>query len=210
MRLLAKIRNPLGNISRYRHPTGLEWIHVENNSKNNVFTIGFKTTIDDNTGLPHILEHLTLSSSRKYKKNPFFNMLSRSYSNYMNALTGDDLTLYPFATVNKTDYIHLLGVYLDCCFFPRLSLLDFLQEGWRFDNGFQGVVYNEMKGVVSDPSSLFMIEHQKELYTGSCYGFNSGGDPLAIPTLEYNNLLQFHQRKYHPSNAFIFTSGTFL
>jgi Zn-dependent M16 (insulinase) family peptidase len=208
MRLLNTTKNQLGTIYRYRHKTGLDWIHISNSSKNNVFTIGFKTTINDNTGLPHILEHLTLASSRNYKKNPFFNMLSRSYSNFMNALTGDDLTMYPFSTVNSQDYENLLRIYLDCCFYPTLSKLDFMQEGWRYQNGaFQGVVYNEMKGVVSDPGSYFMIEHQKQLYPGTNYGFNSGGDPLAIPTLDYNALRQFHQQKYHPSNAFIFTFG---
>jgi Zn-dependent M16 (insulinase) family peptidase len=208
MRLLTTTKNPLGTIYRYRHKTGLDWIHISNSSKNNVFTIGFKTTINDNTGLPHILEHLTLASSRNYKKNPFFNMLSRSYSNFMNALTGDDLTMYPFSTVNSQDYENLLRIYLDCCFYPTLSKLDFMQEGWRYQNGaFQGVVYNEMKGVVSDPSSFFMIEHQKHLYPGTNYGYNSGGDPLAIPTLNYDTLKQFHRQKYHPSNSFIFTFG---
>jgi Zn-dependent M16 (insulinase) family peptidase len=128
----------------------------------------------------------------------------------MNALTGDDLTMYPFSTVNKTDYENLLKIYLDCCFYPTLSRLDFMQEGWRYQKQFQGVVYNEMKGVVSDPSSFFMMEHQKELYRGSCYGFNSGGDPLAIPTLKYENLKRFHEQKYHPSNAFIFTFGILI
>ena len=51
----------------------------------------------------------------------------------MNAMTGPDYTLYPYATQNRQDYYNLMGVYLDAVFKPLLSEKDFLQEGWRLD-----------------------------------------------------------------------------
>lgn len=46
--------------------TGADYIHVAREDKNNVFAIGFKTNPDDDTGVPHILEHTTLCGSNKY------------------------------------------------------------------------------------------------------------------------------------------------
>lgn len=46
--------------------TGAEYIHVAREDKNNVFAAGFKTNPNDDTGVPHILEHTTLCGSEKY------------------------------------------------------------------------------------------------------------------------------------------------
>ena len=43
----------------------------------------------DSTGVPHILEHTTLCGSKKFPcRDPFFKMLNRSLSTFMNAWTG--------------------------------------------------------------------------------------------------------------------------
>lgn len=68
-------------------------------------------------GLPHILEHTTLCGSKQYPvRDPFFKMLVRSLATFMNAMTGPDYTIYPFATQNKQDYFNLMSVYLDAVF----------------------------------------------------------------------------------------------
>ncbi len=33
------------------------------------------------------------------------------------------------------------------------------------------------------------------------YGFESGGDPEAIPELTYEKFLAFHSKYYHPANS---------
>ena len=83
--------------------------------------------------------------------------------------------------------------YLDATFFPNLRQNDFLQEGHRFefeekDNPesqlkYSGVVYNEMKGVFSDPERIFMQKLQTNLFPDVPYRYCSGGDPKAIPNL---------------------------
>lgn len=45
--------------------TGADYLHVARDDENNVFSIGFKTNPPDATGVPHILEHVTLCSSEK-------------------------------------------------------------------------------------------------------------------------------------------------
>uniref|UniRef100_A0A7N9D8L9 Peptidase M16 N-terminal domain-containing protein n=1 Tax=Macaca fascicularis TaxID=9541 RepID=A0A7N9D8L9_MACFA len=52
-------------------------------------SVQFGTTPMDSTGVPHILEHTILCGSRKYPcRDPFFKMLNRSLSTFMNAFTG--------------------------------------------------------------------------------------------------------------------------
>jgi hypothetical protein len=110
--------------------TGARWMHCGADDGNNVFNVAFRTTPTDDRGVAHILEHTALCGSEKYPiRDPFFNMLRRSLSTFMNAMTAADYTCYPFATMNTTDYFNLLGVYLDAAFFPKLSYEDFLQEG---------------------------------------------------------------------------------
>ncbi|WBW71907.1 mitochondrial metalloendopeptidase [Schizosaccharomyces osmophilus] len=200
--------------------TKADMIHLSRNDPNNVFSIGFHTPADNDKGIPHILEHTTLCGSKKYPvRDPFFKMLNRSLANFMNAFTASDFTFYPFATVNPTDYKNLRDVYLDATLFPKLRKLDFLQEGWRFEHSnvkdkstpiiYNGVVFNEMKGQVSDSSYVFYMLFQQRLFQGTAYGCNSGGDPVAIPDLTYEELVNFHKTHYHPSNAKIFSYGSF-
>ena len=206
--------------------TGAEYIHIARNDKNNVFSIGFKTNPPDDTGVPHILEHTTLCGSEKYPvRDPFFKMLPRSLSNFMNAFTSSDHTTYPFATTNKKDFNNLLSVYMDATLHPLLNKTDFVQEGWRIgpenplaaadpssseaSSGgnklvFKGVVYNEMKGQMSDASYLYYIKFQDHIFPAIN---NSGGDPQQMTNLTYEHLKDFHAKNYHPSNAKIFTYG---
>uniref|UniRef100_A0A6I8NDF6 Presequence protease, mitochondrial n=1 Tax=Ornithorhynchus anatinus TaxID=9258 RepID=A0A6I8NDF6_ORNAN len=198
--------------------TGAKYLHVAREDANNLFSVQFRTTPKDSTGVPHILEHTVLCGSEKYPcRDPFFNMLNRSLSTFMNAFTASDYTLYPFSTQNPKDFQNLLSVYLDAAFFPCLRELDFWQEGWRLEHEnptdpqsplvFKGVVFNEMKGAFTDNERIFSQYLQNKLLPDHTYSVISGGDPLNIPDLTWEQLKQFHAIHYHPSNARFFTYG---
>uniref|UniRef100_A0A182R103 Presequence protease, mitochondrial n=1 Tax=Anopheles farauti TaxID=69004 RepID=A0A182R103_9DIPT len=200
--------------------TGLQYMHIDRQDTNNVFSINFRTTPFDSTGLPHILEHNVLCGSQKFPvRDPFFKMLNRSLATFMNAMTGPDYTLYPFSSTNEIDYRNLQAIYMDAAFRPNLKYLDFLQEGWRLEHAelnnrsseyvFKGVVYNEMKGAFSENSAVFGQKFFNKLLPDHTYGYVSGGDPLDIPQLKHEDLVNFHRRYYHPSNARIFSYGCF-
>ncbi|ODQ81246.1 hypothetical protein BABINDRAFT_170836 [Babjeviella inositovora NRRL Y-12698] len=195
--------------------SGAKHLHIDRRDKNNVFSVIFKTNPPDATGVPHILEHTTLCGSYKYPvHDPFFKMLNRSLSNFMNAMTGHDYTFYPFSTTNMKDYENLRDVYLSSVLEPLLKEEDFFQEGWRLENEdpqdaasaltFKGVVYNEMKGQVSNASYYYYIKFQEAVYPSLN---NSGGDPTKITDLDYQDLVDFHRSNYHPSNARVYTYG---
>eukprot|EP00158_Paraphelidium_tribonemae_P006696 Partr_v1_DN27937_c2_g1_i2_m11786 putative Presequence protease len=200
--------------------TKAQHIHISRQDSNNVFSVAFKTTPWDSTGVPHILEHTVLCGSRKYPvRDPFFKMLNRSMATYMNAWTASDWTMYPFSATNAVDLENLRSVYMDATFHPLITRADFSQEGWRLEHQkvddpkspivFKGVVYNEMKGAFSDTGSLFCQRMQQHLLPNCTYSFVSGGDPIDIPSLSHVQLVEFHRANYHPSNSRFFTYGDY-
>jgi len=195
--------------------SGAKYIHLANKDLNNVFCVGFKTVPKNSTGVAHILEHTVLTGSKKYPvRDPFFSMIKRSQQTFMNAFTSQDWTAYPFSTQNKKDYYNLMSVYLDAVFNPLLTKLNFKQEGWRLDIeknklNYKGVVYNEMKGAMSSTNSIMAETIKQSLFSNSPYKYNSGGEPLEIPNLTHQNLINFHKKYYNPSNAFFYSYGNF-
>eukprot|EP01084_Bolivina_argentea_P027584 51264_1 len=193
--------------------TGARYIHLDTADTNNAFAVAFRTLPSDSTGVAHVLEHTVLCGSKNYPvRDPFFHMLKRSLNTFMNAMTSADWTCYPFATQNEQDYHNLLSVYLDSVFFPNLNELDFMQEGHRFEYEndelvYKGVVYNEMKGNMSDPNDIFAYNIQKNLFPNNLYQHNFGGNPPDIPKLTHKNLIDFHTKFYHPSNAVFYGYG---
>lgn len=204
---------------RLRHEkTGARYMHLERADSNMLFGVAFRTPPQDSSGVAHILEHTALCGSRRFPvRDPFFSMLKRSLNTFMNAMTASDWTLYPFASQNHKDFDNLLSIYLDAAFFPNLSERDFSQEGHRLEFEelenpasplvYKGVVYNEMKGAMSDPSSLLSRRLGRALYPTTTYHHNSGGEPADIPALSWQQLRDFHARYYHPSNAWCFSYG---
>lgn len=206
---------------RLRHQkSGADYLHIDRNDTNNVFSVAFRTTPKHSNGLPHILEHTTLCGSKTFPcRDPFFKMLNRSMANFMNAMTAPDYTFYPFCTENESDYYNLMSVYLDAVFNPMLRESDFRQEGWRLEHKdvdnknspieIKGVVYNEMKGVYSDNQQIYNEHFLNNILPSNTYGVNSGGDPNVIPSLTHSDLVAFHNRYYHPSNSRFYSYGNF-
>lgn len=190
---------------------------LSNEDRNKVFTIGFRTPVSDSTGVPHILEHSVLCGSDKFPvKDPFIEMEKSSLQTYLNAMTFADKTIYPVASCNDQDFQNLMDVYLDAVFHPQIYQNEkiFQQEGWHYElkdpEGeltVNGVVYNEMKGAFSSPEEVLERYSQAALFPDTTYGFESGGDPEVIPTLTYEEFLQFHSTYYHPCNSYIFLYG---
>lgn len=197
--------------------TGARILLVENDDINKVFSIGFRTPPTDDTGVAHILEHSVLCGSEKFpSKDPFIELAKGSLNTFLNAMTYSDKTVYPIASCNDQDYHNLMHVYLDAVFYPNIYKTDEIlkQEGWHYEIEspedalkFNGVVYNEMKGVYSSPDDVLERKIQEALLKDTPYAFESGGDPDAIPELTREKFLEFHSKYYHPSNSYIYLYG---
>lgn len=202
----------------YRHAkTGAQVMSVQAADENKVFGVVFRTPPKDSTGIPHILEHSVLCGSRKYPvKEPFVELIKGSLHTFLNAFTYPDRTCYPVASTNLQDFYNLVDVYMDAVFFPNCVRDEqvFQQEGWHYELNdvsdnitFKGVVFNEMKGVYSQPDSMLMRLSQQALFPDMTYGVDSGGDPRVIPDLTFEQFQEFHAKFYHPSNARLWFYG---
>ena len=190
---------------------------LSNNDDNKVFYIGFKTPPEDETGVPHIIEHTTLCGSKKFPvKDPFIELAKGSLNTFLNAMTYPDKTVYPVASCNDQDFKNLMDVYLDAVFNPNITKYEeiFKQEGWHYElTGkddelkINGVVYNEMKGAYSSPDEVLSSQIYRSLFPDNTYSKDSGGNPEYIPKLTYEAYLDFYHKYYHPSNSYIYLYG---
>lgn len=197
--------------------TGAQLVWLNRKEQNKTFLVGFKTLPQDDTGVFHILEHSVLCGSEKFPvKEPFVELLKTSMNTFLNAMTFPDKTVYPISSRNEADFMNLMGVYLDAVFSPAIyhNPNIFRQEGWHYEvegpkkaPSFKGVVYNEMKGALSSVEETIETGMSRMLYPNSCYRFISGGDPVHIPDLTYQQFLDAHRKFYHPSNAKFFLDG---
>lgn len=208
--------NSMGRLF-YHEKSGARLFHLDNDDDNKVFSICFKTLSENNKGLPHIMEHSVLCGSRKYPAKDTFAELSKgSVNSFLNASTADDRTSYPVASRNEKDFFNLMDVYLDLTLYPNIydKPETFLQQGWHYElpdpDGeitYKGVVYNEMKGIFSDPDELLLLKTRESLFPDTSYQFDSGGIPEVIPELTKEEFLDFHRKYYHPSNSYIYIYG---
>lgn len=194
---------------------GCPLLAIKNDDCNKTFSASFNTIPTDSKGVAHILEHSVLMGSKKYPVKDVFGEINKGgLMTFLNAMTGSDVTYYPFATRNLKEYFNIMDVYMDVVLNPLLARSTFEQEGWHYHQEeqesplqYQGVVYNEMKGAFSDPIRLIFHHIFGGLMPGSTYAHESGGDPVNIPDLSYEEFCTFHQTHYHPSNATFFLYG---
>ena len=194
--------------------TGLEVFHLLNEDEENLFAFAFKTPTFNSTGVAHVIEHSVLCGSKKYPvRDSFIRLENQSVNTYLNAYTASDHTVYPASSTVRADYFNLMSVYADAVFFPLLKPEIFLQEchHLEFDSkgkpSIQGVVYNEMKGVFSSYESVAGNEIEKVVDVGTQYIHESGGDPLQISSLTYQDFCAYHKKYYCAANCFVFLYG---
>ena len=203
--------------------SGARLLYLACDDENKAFSIGFKTPPTDDTGVFHILEHSVLCGSVKFPvKEPFVDLIKSSMQTFLNAMTYPDKTVYPVATTNEQDLLNLMDVYMDAVLNPAIytQRAIFEQEGWHYEldvpegaplkDGslrYNGVVFNEMKGALSDPMSVLDDAVNRALFPSTAYACESGGDPRAIPQLTYEHFLDTHARHYNLANSYIVLYG---
>lgn len=206
----------MGYVLRHKK-SGARIAILSNDDENKVFYIGFRTTPEDETGVPHIIEHTTLCGSEKFPvKDPFIELAKGSLNTFLNAMTYPDKTMYPIGSCNDQDFKNLMDVYMDAVFNPNITKYEeiFKQEGWHYELEskdapitINGVVYNEMKGAYSSADEVLSNQIYRSLFPDNTYSKDSGGNPVHIPELTYEKYLEFYHKYYHPSNSYIYLYG---
>ena len=209
----------------FHHASGARLLYLACDDENKAFSIGFKTPPANSTGVFHILEHSVLDGSEKFPlKEPFVELIKGSMQTFLNAMTYPDKTVYPVASTNEQDLLNLMDVYMDAVLNPAIytKRAIFEQEGWHYELDvpegkpltegtlrYNGVVFNEMKGALSDPMSVLDDAVGAALFPDTAYAFESGGDPRAIPELTYEEFLDTHARHYNLANSYLTLYGDF-
>ena len=187
----------------HHRASGARLLYLACEDENKAFSIAFKTPPTDDTGVFHILEHSVLCGSAKFPvKEPFVDLIKSSMQTFLNAMTYPDKTVYPVASTNEQDLLNLMDVYMDAVLNPAIytKRAIFEQEGWHYELDvpegaplaagtlrYNGVVFNEMKGALSDPMSVLDDAVNRALFPDTAYACESGGDPRAIPQLTYED-----------------------
>lgn len=196
--------------------TGLQLVWLDRAEENKTFAITFETLPWDDTGVFHILEHSVLCGSDRYPvKEPFVELLKNSMNTFLNAMTFPDKTMYPVSSKNSQDFINLMRVYMDAVLHPAIYHKPeiFMQEGWHYDVSddgevtYKGVVFNEMKGAMADAGEIMETALNRAMFPDTPYAYVSGGDPVSIPNLSYENFIKAHGKFYSPANGTIFLDG---
>lgn len=197
--------------------SGATVVLIKNDDEATSFMAGFRTPPYDDSGLFHIFEHAVLEGSRLYpSKSNFFHLANSSVASFINAMTGDVYTLYPFVTRSSQDFDNLLSVYMDAVFFPNV-LEDpriIKREGWRYEvdpdkknMSINGIVLSEMKGAFSSPYRSLWFQLSRSLVPDTPYAFSSGGLPEKIAGLTFEQIKEAHHKYYHPQNSVIYLYG---
>ncbi len=191
--------------------TGAQVLFIKNEDNNRLFTIGFHTPAEDDTGTPHVFEHSTLDGSEKYPYAAmFFSLSNQTYNTYMNALTsGLGYTYYPHASMSEDQLLATTDFYVDSVFNPTVmeDKSIFEEEAWRYsldslegELKYEGTVYSEMTSSY-DISRAHSQNEVRSAYPGSLFGNSTGGNPVYIPDMTWESIKDFHDRYYHPSNS---------
>lgn len=197
--------------------TGAKLYYIQSKDIDRSFEIAFRTPAVDNTGVNHILEHITVSGSEKYPmKNVLFTIANQTYCTFINAFTTATSTIFPVSSMSEEQLLKLAEVYLDCVYKPSIytDRNIFLREAWRYELAdadapleINGTVYNEMKGALSSIGSAAYYNVLDALYPNSIQANISGGDPEKIKELSYDQLIETHKNYYHPSNSLMILYG---
>jgi len=190
--------------------TGMEVFHIKNQDPELTCNFIFATPSEDDKGIAHVIEHTVLCGSKRFPvKDPFSQALLSSPNTFLNAVTFGDKTMFPLSSPLKKDFDNLFDIYANAVFDPLLRLQSFQQEGIRlFDGHFDGVVFNEMCGARNTEDSAVQVNITKNLFRGTPYEFDSGGDPLCIATLSYEEYIERYHKWYSPSNCRLFLFGS--
>jgi Zn-dependent M16 (insulinase) family peptidase len=197
--------------------TGAKLLYIQSKDIDRAFEISFRTPAVDNTGANHILEHISVSGSKKYPlKNVLFTIANQTYSTFINAFTAPTMTSYPVSSMSEEQLLKLADVYLDCVYNPSVYTDKniFLREAWRYEMADEdspltitGTVYNEMKGALGNISSAASYNVMDALFPDSIQSNVSGGKPENIKDLTYEQIINTHKTYYHPSNSLMVLFG---
>lgn len=190
--------------------TGALLVYIPSEDTERSFTVSFRTPAESDKGIPHVYEHSTLGGSEKYPDpSLFFSMMNQTYNTYLNAATYISNTTFDSASLSEEQLLAFADYTMAGLYHPLIMTDErsMMREAYRYELADEdspitltGTVYSEMKAHTS-PIVLSQVRATKMMYPGSRFAAFNGGDPDYIPEMTWQELKDFHDTYYHPSNS---------
>lgn len=150
------------------------------------------------SGLAHFVEHLMFKGTKKYRNNFFSNFISKNGGS-QNAFTSYDYTAY-YQTVPKGIIEKVIELEAD-----RMKNLILSEDEVKTERNV--ILEERYQRIDSNSSSILDESMQKALFPNTNYGTPIIGWEHEIKSLTYNDVLEFYEKYYDPSNAIVIYSG---
>ncbi len=197
--------------------SGLTLFLVENEDPDLCFQICFRVPQHDYTDTAHIFEHSIISSSDKYpSKSIVFDMMNKSYSTFINAMTYPVMTCYPVASKSQEQLEKMADVYMSCMDAPGVLKDDhfFRREALRFklyskDDPItmEGTVFSEDVGRMTSAEDWIPLAVSRAMYPGTLAEYRPGMLYKGYRDLNYARLQEIYDRYYAYDNALVLLYG---
>jgi zinc protease len=192
-------------VTEYAFPNGLHVLLFPDNSKpkitvNVVYLVGSRNEGYGETGMAHLLEHMTFKSSTSGRE--LFKDLTNHANGNFNGTTSYDQTMY-FETFNASDdnLRWALDVETD-----RMSHMTMLKQDLDSE---MTVVRNEMEAGENSPLNVLDERVMAAAYNFHNYGKTVIGDRTDVERVPIANLAAFYKKYYQPDDADLIIAGQF-
>ena len=192
-------------VTEYAFPNGLHVLLFPDNSKpkitvNVVYKVGSRNEAYGETGMAHLLEHMTFKSAADGRE-IFKELTDRAAGNF-NGQTSFDQTMY-FETVNASDenLKWALGLEQDRMVNMTITQKDLSTE--------MTVVRNEMESGENSPTNILDERVMAAAYNFHNYGKSVIGARTDVERVPAENLAVFYHKYYQPDDADLIIAGQF-
>ncbi len=196
-------KSKLFNADSFVLSNGMKVVLVENQRAPVVssmvwYNVGSVDEAPGKSGIAHFLEHLMFKGTTKFKKGEFSEFISKN-GGTENAFTSYDYTAY-YQIVPSDKIEKILEMEAD-----RMKNLVLLREQVKVE---KNVILEERnQRIDSSPSSVLDESMRKSLFPNHTYGTPIIGWKHEIKNLRYEDVFDFYNKFYDPSNAILVLSG---
>jgi zinc protease len=192
-------------VTEYSFPNGLRVLLFQDNSKpkttvNVVYRVGSRNEGYGETGMAHLLEHMTFKSSTSGRE--LFKELTNRAGGYFNGTTNYDQTMY-YETFNAGDENLKWALELEA---DRMANMTMLKKDLDTE---MTVVRNEMEAGENSPMNILNERVLAAAYNFHNYGKSVIGARTDVERVPIANLAVFYKKYYQPDNAELILAGQF-
>ncbi|GAA6002573.1 hypothetical protein JCM10207_007572, partial [Rhodosporidiobolus poonsookiae] len=191
--------------------TGLKVVWADTPGPVSGLTIQVATETFDNSGLPHTLEHLLFTASKKHREPHFADRLaSHMLGAGVDHSAGPDMTTFQASSASPEGLLALVPEYLSFLFFPKFTRKNFEEQVYSVDaRGVEGgTVFSELEAQDGGQLGSMYEALSTTLYNErNGYRFDAIGHLDQIRNVTLEQVKAYHAKTYVPQNVTLIVTG---